>query len=77
MFPDQDALKGVCLGKQRTSHIIRQVFGKHLLNELCAILRERLFSIIIGETTNRSTTKQLSVIAQYFDDGKMRIHFLT
>lgn len=71
MFPNQDALKRVCLGKQRTSNIICQVFGKHLLNELCAVLRERLFSIIIDETTDRSTTKQLSVIAQYFDKGKI------
>ena len=38
---DSESLKRVSLGKQRTSNIIRQVFGKHFSDELCAILRER------------------------------------
>lgn len=76
MFPDQISLKKVKLGKQRASNIIRQVFGKHFCTELSTTLSECLFSVIIDETTDRSTIKQMSVIVQYFHDGKFQHSFL-
>lgn len=73
---DNEGLKRVSLGKQRTSNIIRPVFGKHFSDELCTSLRERLFSVIIDETTDRSTTKQLCILVQYFDENSLRSSFL-
>lgn len=73
LFHENDALKRVHLGKQRASNVIRQVFGKHLLQELCEVLKERMFSVIIDETTDRNTTKQMSIIVQYWDDSKNKI----
>lgn len=76
MFPDQTALKRVSLGKQRTSNIIRQVFGNHLVSDLCAVLRERMFAVIVDETTDRSTTKQMTIICQYYENCHMKDSFL-
>lgn len=45
-FIDSEGLKRVSLRKQRTSNIIRQVFGKNFSDKLCASLREILFSVI-------------------------------
>ena len=75
-FPDETSLKKVKLGKQRASNIIRQVFGKCFLSEVCEVLRERMFSVIIDETTDRSTCKQMSVIVQLFREEKPQSLFL-
>lgn len=76
IFPSEMALMKVRLGKQRASNIIRQVFGKHFSSELFTFLRGRLFSVVIDETTDRSTRKQLCVLAQYFEDGKLESSFV-
>ena len=76
MFPQDVCLKKVKLGKQRASNIIRQVFGKYFMSQVCEILRERMFSVIIDETTDRSTSKQMSVIVQVFREEKVQSLFL-
>ena len=76
LFPNEDASKRVSLGKQRASNIVHQVFGKHLLQDLCKVLKERMFSVIIDETTDRSTTKQMSIIVQYWEGNKLHNSFL-
>ncbi|MFV0263274.1 MAG: hypothetical protein ACK5JN_12705, partial [Kluyvera sp.] len=73
---DSEGLKRVSLGKQRTSNIIRQVFGKHFSDELCASLRERTLSVITDETTDKSTKKQLCIPARYFDENALKSSFL-
>ena len=77
MFPNQDSLKKVCLGKQRASNIIRQVFGHYFLNSLSSVLRNRVFNLIVDETTDRSTKKQMSILAQYYDadDSELKCSF--
>lgn len=67
LFPESEPLKKVTLGKQRASNIIRQAFGQSFSEELSAKLRERPFSVIIDETTDKSTSKQLSIMVQYYD----------
>ena len=75
MFPDDLPLKTVTLGMQR-ANIIRQVFGKQFVDELCKTLHGCLFSVVVDETTDRSTNKQMCVIVQYFLDGKFHSSFL-
>lgn len=47
--------------------MIRQVLGFDYLNEAVAALRSRKFSFIIDETTDKSTAKQLVILATHFD----------
>ena len=67
LFPLDCALKNATLGKQKATNIIRQVIAFDYLHEAVAALRERKFSIIIDETTDKSTLKQLAILATYFD----------
>jgi hypothetical protein len=60
LFPLNNALKNVTLGKQKATNVIRQVIGFDYLQEAVSALRERKFSMIIDETTDLSTLKQLN-----------------
>ena len=66
-FSHSCALRNATLGKQKATNIIRQVIAFNYLHEAVAALRERKFSIIIDETTDESTLKQLALLATYFD----------
>ena len=52
LFPSDPALRQVKLGKQKSTNIIRQVFGFHAMKERVSKLRENKFSLIIDETTD-------------------------
>lgn len=67
MFPSDIALKNVRLGKQKATNVVRQVIGFDYLNEAVSVLRSRKFSFIIDETTDKSTAKQLAILATFFD----------
>ena len=67
MFPLNNTLKNVTLGKQKATNVIRQVIGFDYLQEAVSALRERKFSVIIDETTDMGTLKQLAVLVTYFD----------
>ena len=67
LFPKDDALKNLTLGKQKATNVIRQVLGFDYLHEAVTTLQSHLFSVIIDETTDLSTIKQLAVLATYFD----------
>ncbi|CAB4008427.1 Hypothetical predicted protein [Paramuricea clavata] len=66
-FPLDNTLKNVTLGKQKATNVIRQVLGFDYLKEAVSTLRSQKFSFIINETTNKSTAKQLAILATYFD----------
>ena len=66
LFPRDLNLKSVKLGKQKTTNIIRQVFGFQYVN-MVKNLRNNMFSIIIDEATDRSSKKQLAILATCFD----------
>ena len=66
-FPNENTLKNVRLGKQKATNVIRQVIGFDYLHEAISALQSRKFSLIIDETTDMSTVKQLAVLATYFD----------
>ena len=67
LFPHDTPLTNVRLGKQKATNVIRQVIGFDYLFEAVSALRSRMFSMIIDETTDLSTIKQLAVLATYFD----------
>ena len=67
LFPLDNTLKNVSLGKQKATNVIRQVLGFDYLKEAVSTLCSRKFSFIIDETTDKSTAKQLAILATYFD----------
>ena len=67
LFPLDNTLKNVTLGKQKATNVIRQVLGFDYLKDAVMTLRSKKFSFIIDETTDKSTAKQLAILATYFD----------
>ena len=67
LFPNDDVLRKVRLGKQKATNVIRQVIGFDYLYEAVSALQSHRFSIVIDEATDLSSVKQLAVLAIYFD----------
>ena len=77
LFPRDDVMKTVTLGKQKASNVIRQVLGFDYLHQAVSTLRSEKFSFIIDEATDLSTSKQLAILATYFDtDAFETKHYL-
>lgn len=67
LSPLNPTLKNVTLGKQKATNIIRQVIGFDYLQEAVSVLCEWKFSVVIDETTDVSTLKQLAILVTYFE----------
>lgn len=78
LFPSDKALKRVTLGKQKATNTVRQVLGFHYMKENVSLLRDNKFSIVLDETTDRSTKSQMAVLGTFFDmeNFKMRCVFI-
>ena len=75
-FPNDKTLKKVSMGKQKTTNVIRQVLGFQFLREGCQKLSKRKISLIIDETTDRSTQCQLALLGTYFDDEDYKMKYV-
>ena len=73
LFPSDEALRQVTLGKQKATNLIRQVLGFYSIQECVAKLKANKFSLIIDETTDRSTTSQLAILEVYFDEKNFKL----
>ena len=67
LFPNDDVLRKIRLDKQKATNVIRQIIGFDYLYEAVSALQSHRFSIVIDETTDLSSVKQLAVLATYFD----------
>ncbi|XP_028408810.1 uncharacterized protein LOC114531390 [Dendronephthya gigantea] len=67
LFPLNQTLRNVMLGKQKATNIVRQVIGFDYLHEAISALQSHSYSLIIDETTDMSTAKQLAVLTTFFD----------
>ena len=76
LLPNDKTLCRVSMGKQKTTNVIRQVLGFQFLREGCLKLQERKFSLIIDETTDRSTQSQLALLGTYFDDEEYKMNII-
>ena len=76
LFPSDPALRQVKLGKQKSTNIIRQVLGFHAMKECVSKLRENKFSLIIDETTDKSTTSQLAILGVYFNEETFKLEII-
>jgi hypothetical protein len=73
LFPSDPALREVKLGKQKATNVIRQVLGFHAIKKCVSKLRNEKFSVIIDETTDKSTTSQLAILAVYFNEKTFKL----
>lgn len=66
LFPNDDVLRKVRLGKQKATNVIRQVIGFDYLYEAVSALQSHRFSIIIDETTEyRKATCRFSNLLRH------------
>ena len=73
LFPNNDVLQHVSLGKQKSTNLIRQVLGFHCAIESIRKLKDTKFSLIIDETTDCSTTSQLAILATVFCEDSFNL----
>ena len=76
LFPSDPALCEVKLRKQKATNVIRQVLGFHAMKEGVSKLQNNNFSLIIDETTDKSTTSQLAILAVYFNEQTFKLEII-
>ena len=64
---DSTISKSIKCVRTKGTEVFQAVFGKHYLDELIITLKKCKFSLIIDETTDISTVKQLVLIYRYYD----------
>lgn len=56
--------------------IVRNVTGQHCFEELVTTLKDKKFSLLVDESTDVSSIKQLAMIVRYDDQEKIVDQFL-
>ncbi|CAN7951098.1 unnamed protein product [Ixodes pacificus] len=71
-------LDKVTLGRKKCTNIVKNILARVETEELAQTLRETTFSILIDESTDVSSQKQLCVLARYVDpsSGKVKTELL-
>lgn len=62
--PESEVAKGLKLGRTKTAGIIKNVIGETEKELLCDVMRNRPFSIIVDESTDTSTIKNLCIVVR-------------
>ena len=76
--PDSDVAKNIACARTKTTGIINNVLGEGSFSQLRDELKDKYFSLIVDESTDRSTKKHLCLIARYVEaSGKVKDSFLT
>ena len=76
LFPSDQALSQVTLGKQKATNVVCQVLGFYSIQECVAKLKANKFSLIVDETTDNSITSHLAVLGVYFDEKDFRLEII-
>lgn len=64
-------------GRTKATGIVKNVLGKHCFTSLCACLPTNKFSLIVDESTDKSTIKHLCLVVRYMDNNTVCDYFLT
>lgn len=77
LFPDSPTALRFKSKRTKTRNIITNACAPHFHDSLKARLQDRYFSIIIDETTDISTSKELAIVCRYYDARKKAVisHF--
>jgi hypothetical protein len=73
---DSKIAKGLTCGRTKTTAIIQNMLGRERMDSLCAHLRGTKFSLIVDESTDRSTTKHLCLVVRTVWNNNVSDHFL-
>lgn len=69
--PDSKIAKQVACSRTKTTAITKAVTGEEGKSQLCSLLRQNKFSVMIDESTDISSSKHLCVVARVFDNEKV------
>lgn len=68
LFPDSQIASNVKCKRTKTTCIVRNVLHTTFQEILVSKLKEKPFSILLDETTDIATTKELCTVVRFFDD---------
>lgn len=77
LFPDSAIAKSYACGRTKATTLVTTVLAPEIQKEILAQCFERPFSVLLDETTDQSTSKQLAILIRYIDhssDGNFRIN---
>ena len=77
-FPDSTIAQNFKSKHTKTRSIVKHVTAKQFRENITEILRHTKFSIIVDESTDSSTKKQLALVVRFYcnKDSKVRSQFL-
>ncbi|XP_057321770.1 uncharacterized protein LOC130665418 [Microplitis mediator] len=75
--PDSELAKHITFGRTKAHAIITNVTGKVSYEELVDRLRKEKFSLIVDESTDRSTTKHMALVVRTAMDFNVQDNFLS
>lgn len=70
LCPDSEIAKKIQCSRTKCSCIVKNVIGKQNESEICEILKNTKFSLIIDESTDRACTKHLCLVVRYCHNQK-------
>ncbi|XP_047523967.1 uncharacterized protein LOC125062236 [Pieris napi] len=73
--PDSKVAKNMKCSRTRIQAVVNNVIGQEGFNTLCEDLRQVKFSLIIDESTDRSTTKHLCLVVRYIKKNHVGDYF--
>lgn len=69
---DSQIPKSITCGRTKCAAIVKNVLGEQSREELCELLRQETFSLLVDESTDRGTIKHLSLVAKVVNqDGNV------
>lgn len=68
-----DSIKGINCKRTKATALVNNILGPYSLEKLSKYLRNHVFSLIIDETTDVSTTKSLVLVVRLFDNESQKI----
>lgn len=72
-IPDSKLVKYINLGRTKARGIITNVIGTTHKDELSEKLKRSKFSVLVDESTDIATVKQMCVVIRFFDSERLKI----
>ena len=69
---DPGVLEAVSLGPRKLCKIVNNVLASQEMDRITDVLRETKFSVYVGETSDRTNEKWLSLLARYIDPETLK-----
>ncbi|XP_022161704.1 uncharacterized protein LOC111027613 [Myzus persicae] len=70
LAPESEVLKNVSCNRTKATSIVKNVVGKHAFEILVDKMKKQYFSIIIDESTDKSSIKHLAIIVRMVDNDR-------